>query len=76
MGETAHFKCNIKLSTRLLQRILCNEAHESPCNSLQPFRNLWMLILQKVRVVYVCEELEESRIRVFLKQTKWHRTSG
>ncbi len=37
-GETAHFKCNIKQSARLSQRILCNEACECPCNSLQPFR--------------------------------------
>ncbi len=40
MCETAHFKCNIKQSARLSQRILCNEARECPCNSLQPFRTL------------------------------------
>ncbi len=75
MGETAHFKCNIKQSARLSQHILCNEARECPCNSLQPFRTLWKIILRKVRVVYVCEELEASRIRVFLKQTQSHLTS-
>ncbi len=75
-GETAHFKCNIKQSACLSQRILCNEARECPCNSLQTFQTLWNIILQKVRVVYVCEELEESRMRVFLKQTQHHHTSG
>ncbi len=35
---------------------------------------LWKIILWKVRVVYVCEELEASS--VFLKQTQRHRTSG
>ncbi len=39
-GETAHFKCNVKQSARLSQRILCSEARECPCNSLQPFRTL------------------------------------
>ncbi len=37
----------------LSQRIRCNEARECPCNSLQPFLNLWKIILWKVRVVYV-----------------------
>ncbi len=73
MGENAHFKCNIKQSARLSQRTLCNEAHECPCNSLQPF---WKIILRKVWVEYVSEELEASRIQVFLKQTQRHRTSG
>ncbi len=27
-------------------------------------------------LVYVCEELEASRIQVFLKQAQRHRTSG
>ncbi len=76
MGETAHFKCDIKQSTRLSQRILCNEARECPCNSLQPFQTLWKIILRKVWVVHVCKELEANSIWVFLKQTQRHRTSG
>ncbi len=32
MGETTHFKCNIKQSARLSQRTLCNEANECPRN--------------------------------------------
>ncbi len=63
-------------NARLSQRILCNEARECPCNSPKPFRTLWKIILQKVRVVYMSEELEASRIRVFLKQTQRQRTSG
>ncbi len=42
-------------------------AHECPCNSLQPFRTLWKIILRKVWGVYVCEELEASRITGFSK---------
>ncbi len=54
MGETAQFKCNIKQSVRLSQRILCNEARECPCNSLQPFWTLWKIILWKVVRVCAC----------------------
>ncbi len=61
MGETAHFKCNIKQSAYLSQRIQCNEARECPCNSRQTFQTLWKIILRKVRVVYVCEELEKKQ---------------
>ncbi len=52
--ETTHFKCNIKQSARLSQRILYNEARECTWNSRQPFRTLRIIILQKVRVVCVC----------------------
>ncbi len=72
MGETAHFK----QSARLSERILCNEARECPCNSLQPFRTLKDYFTEGSSGVCVCEELEASRIRVFLKQTQRHRTSG
>ncbi len=48
----------------LWREIIVNTAHcEHPCNSLQPFRILWMIILGSS----VCKDLETSRVRLILK---------
>ncbi len=56
------------ISPRLRMLLWCeinvNTAHcEHPCNSLQPFQILWMIILGSS----VCKDLETSRVRLFLK---------
>ncbi len=42
-AKCINVKCNIKQSMRLSQCILCNEACECACNSLQPFRTFRIL---------------------------------
>ncbi len=69
------FICTLKCSWRravispLLRMLLwceinVNTAHcELSCKSLQPFPNLWMIILGSS----MCKDLETSRVRLFLK---------
>ncbi len=53
-----------RLRMLLWREINVNTAHcEHPCNSLQPFLILWMIILGSS----VCKDLETSRVRLFLK---------
>ncbi len=77
MGETAHFKCNVK-KVRVSHSASCAM---KPANVLVIRFNLSELYERLFYgrfewCSYVCEELEASRIRVFLKQTQCHRTSG
>ncbi len=57
-------------------RILCNEACECPCNSLQSFPTLWKVIFTEGSSGVCVWGIGSKQNTMYIKQTQHHRTSG